>query len=261
MSENGRGGKYVYCIIGRARRESFGPIGIGERGDEVHTISFRDLAAVVSDSPLARYRVSRENALTHQRVIEKVMEDHALLPVRFGTVAGSEAQVPRILKARYDEFQFHLRRVADKSEFGVKAIWKAEAAFGEVVAENPEIQRLRASLEGMPAEKTHYQRIDLGRMVERALEAKRQSEGERIVSLLKRHSVDWRINRNLHERMVVNAAFLVDKTQQEAFDEEMGRLDACHGSRMEFRYVGPVPPFNFVEIFIDFDELAVSRAS
>ena len=31
-------GKYIYCIIGSSEPRSFGPLGIGGRGDSLHTI-------------------------------------------------------------------------------------------------------------------------------------------------------------------------------------------------------------------------------
>ena len=42
-------GKYVYCIIETAEPRSFGPMGIGGRGDDVYTVRHKGLAAVVKD--------------------------------------------------------------------------------------------------------------------------------------------------------------------------------------------------------------------
>src|SRR5687767_2539710 len=42
-------GKYVYCVIQSAEPLKFGAVGIGEAGSEIHTVHYRDLAAVVSD--------------------------------------------------------------------------------------------------------------------------------------------------------------------------------------------------------------------
>ena len=40
-------GKYVYCIIETNEPRSFGPMGIGGRGDDVYTVHHKGLAAVV----------------------------------------------------------------------------------------------------------------------------------------------------------------------------------------------------------------------
>src|SRR5262245_803103 len=41
-------GKYVYCIIRAGQGLKFGPIGIGTEPAEVHTVNFKEIAAVVS---------------------------------------------------------------------------------------------------------------------------------------------------------------------------------------------------------------------
>src|SRR6266480_5198205 len=48
-------GVYVYCIIEASEPRTFGKIGIGGRGDDVYTIHYRDLAAVVSQAALQVY--------------------------------------------------------------------------------------------------------------------------------------------------------------------------------------------------------------
>ena len=53
-------GKYVYCIIETNEPRSFGPMGIGGRGDDVYTVRHKGLAAVVSNTPLVVYDPTRE---------------------------------------------------------------------------------------------------------------------------------------------------------------------------------------------------------
>ena len=88
-------GKYIYCVMESGGPQSFGPFGIGGRGDQLHTICFNGVAALVSDAPLGKYRVSRENSLAHEKAIETVMAEYAALPVRFATVAEDEEMVRR----------------------------------------------------------------------------------------------------------------------------------------------------------------------
>ncbi len=51
----GSSGVYVYCIIECGEPRTFGKIGIGARGDDVFTVHYRDLAAVVSRAALQVY--------------------------------------------------------------------------------------------------------------------------------------------------------------------------------------------------------------
>src|SRR5215831_16608377 len=79
-------GRYVYCIIRANQQLKFGAIGMDEQWPEVYTINFKDMAAVVSDIPLAPLDSTRENVLAHERVNETVMRDHTVIPMSFGTM-------------------------------------------------------------------------------------------------------------------------------------------------------------------------------
>src|SRR5205823_2981368 len=61
-------GKYVYCIIESSETLRFGPLGIGADPADVHTINYKDIAAVVSDTPIEVHDPTRENVLAHERV-------------------------------------------------------------------------------------------------------------------------------------------------------------------------------------------------
>ena len=74
-------GKYVYCIIKSTESRSFGSIGIGGRGDEVYTVHYEGLAAVVSDTPLVVYDPTRDNVFAHEQINETVMREFTVLPM------------------------------------------------------------------------------------------------------------------------------------------------------------------------------------
>jgi hypothetical protein len=79
-------GKYVYCIIRSNEPLRFGPLGIGSDPADVHTINYKDIAAVVSDTPIEVHDPTRENVLAHERVNERVMRKFTVIPMSFGTV-------------------------------------------------------------------------------------------------------------------------------------------------------------------------------
>jgi hypothetical protein len=54
--------------------------------------------------------------------------------------------------------------------------------------------------------------------------------------------------------MVLNAAFLLSRANGPAMDEAVKRLDEEFRDRLMFKYVGPVPPYNFVNIVVNLKE-------
>ena len=248
-------GKYIYCIAGAGQERSFGHIGIGGRGDEVHTVCYEDLAAVVSDTPINKYVVNGENPKAHQRVIEEVMREYTVLPARFCTIAeppeASEKIKQRLLKERYAEFKGLLREMDNKVELGVKAFWEdMDAIFGEIVEEHREIRRFKEEIAARPPDQTYYQRMKIGEMVQAALEAKKNKEVGQILRVLRALSTDSRTNATYGDKWILNAAFLVDKSLEKAFDDRMDALSEKYAERIRFKYVGPIPPFNFVEVVV-----------
>lgn len=246
-------GKYVYCLIRSEEPREFTTLGIGERGDIVHTVNFMDLAAVVSNSPVKEYESTRRNMMAHTRVLEEVMKEVTILPVRFGTVAPSEEDVPKLLKRRLGEFHGLLNEMEGKVELGLKALWYEGVIFDEIVKENTAIRRLRDALMGRPPGETYYDRIRLGEMVEAAMWKKRDEDAEKTLILLLPIVRQTRANKIISDRMILNAAFLVDKEREAEFDQAVEKLDQEMGHRIIFKYVGPVPPYNFVNIVVTWE--------
>lgn len=248
-------GRYLYAIITCPEAREFKARGIGERGDPVYTINHRRLAAVVSDSPIIEYDNSRRNMMAHAVVLEEVMEDFDLLPVRFGTVAPNTGIVKeRLLEQRYSELTQLLGQMEGRMEFGLKAFWYEGAVFDEVIEENETVRKLRDSLAGKPAEETYFERIQLGEAVEKALNDKRMSDEDMILSRIRPFVRKTKTNKIISERMVLNAAFLADRAKEAEIDAAVQELDEEYGKRLMFKYVGPVAPYNFVNIVIDWAE-------
>lgn len=253
--------KYLYCIIECPQERTFeGISGIGG-ADLVHTVVLKDLACVVSASPDTRYESTRQNLLAHEKVIERVMQEFTVLPIRFGTVTGNNGNSPvedirhKLLERKFQEFQHLFREMDNRVELGFKALWRDEKAiFEEIVAENSEIHKLRDSLKGRSPESTHLQRMRLGEMVQAALHRKRDQEAKLLLSHLHPLADRVRENKLIMDRMVLNAAFLVSKEREGDFDGVVRRLDEELGDRMVFKYTGPNPPFNFCEIVVSWEE-------
>jgi len=252
-------GKYLYCIIPCQEERTFDTIAIGGEGGVVHTVPHNGLAAVVSNSLVTQYESTRQNMVTHEKVLETVMKEFTLLPVRFGTVTDSTSpmqDIQKLLSSRFNEFQKLLGDMGGKVELGLKAFWRDEKTiFEEVVTENTDIRRLRNSLAGKSPEATHFDRIRLGEMVKEALNRKRAREATRILQPLRRVAHSVRENEALGDRMVVNAAFLVNKSKEPEFDQVVSKLDEQLSERLVLKYIGLAPPYNFVNIVVDWKEL------
>jgi len=48
--------------------------------------------------------------------------------------------------------------------------------------------------------------------------------------------------------MIMNAAFLIQRERETDFDAAVNKIAKKFGDRLNFKYTGPWPPYNFVNI-------------
>ena len=241
-----RSGKYVYCIIKANSPRAFGAIGIGTEPTEVTTIHYRDLAAVVSDAPPEIIDSTRENVLAHERVNETVMRDFTVIPMSFGTVFKTRDDTVELLRSAADAFGEVLNKMQNKLEFGLKVLWDREQAIRRIEEEDENISRLKQELSTQRGP-TYFARMQYGRLVDAALESHSERYVARILEELRDVSVASRMNKPIGDKMIMNAAFLISRDRESAFDSRIKAV-ASKLDHLLFKYTGPWPPYNFVNI-------------
>lgn len=241
-------GRYVYCIIRTDTPRNFGPIGIGGRRDDVYTVHYREFAALVSNCPLVIFDPTRENALAHEHVNEVVMKEFTVLPMSFGTVFRTEDDIRAFLKGTYDALVEVLEKMEGKIEFGLKVNWDKDRIIRELEHENEEVRRLKQEIESNQSGSTYFAKMQLGRVVESALQAKADTYVAEIYEALRNAAVASRSNKPIGDKMILNAAFLVDRDKTKTFDEQISEIAKRYENKLSFLYTGPWPPYNFVNI-------------
>src|SRR6266478_5188133 len=194
-------GKYVYCIIQASDPLRFGPLGIGAEPAEVHTVHYKDIAAVVSDTPIEVPDATRENVLAHERVNENVMRSHTVIPMSFGTVFKTPQDIVELLRGAYDAFNDVLHKMQDKLEFGLKLLWDRDVAVREVEKEDEEVRRLKNEIASQKGS-TYFARMQYGRLLDAALQARSERYLNEIVDQLRDVSVAYRANKPIGDKMI-----------------------------------------------------------
>lgn len=239
-------GRYVYCIVRSDQPLTFGSIGIGEEPAPVYTVRCDDLSAIVSDTPLGVLDPTRDNVLAHQRVNETVMREYTVLPMSFGTMFKTRDDVIAFLKSAYRAFSDVLDKMENKLEFGLKVLWDREAVIRDIEEQDEDIHRLKNEIAAQKGS-TYFARMQYGRLIDAALQATSERYVGEIFDRLRDVSVAARANKPIGDRMILNAAFLVTRDTEEAFDGRVKELGAAH-DKLTFKYTGPWPPYNFVNI-------------
>ncbi len=244
-------GQYIYAIIKTDRDADFGAISIGKEKTNVYTVTWEGLGAVISDSPVQQYPVTRANTIAHQHVMETIMPSYPMLPVRFGTVSeGVDLIREKLLSERKAELMETLAYMEDKVELGLKGIWKEmKPVFDGILSRNSEISRFRDRLLKRRGGAQRDQ-MRLGEMVKDALQTLKEDREKELLRNLDGLWIEKKLNNHFGDQMILNAAFLVKKENENLFDDAVETISDTYGEEMTFKYVGPVPPCNFVEIVV-----------
>jgi hypothetical protein len=169
--------------------------------------------------------------------------------MRFGVVMEDPEEVRRRLLSEHDDdLRDQLDSFAGKVEVNLRALYDETALMRQVVREVPEIQRLRDALRGQPEDATYFERIRLGELVAQAVERTREVDARSIVEALAPVAERISVGDPAHERVALNASFLVQREGLDAFDQVLEQLAAERADRMRFKYTGPLPPHSFVEL-------------
>jgi hypothetical protein len=239
---------YVYGVTRAGATERLPGEGID--GQIVEVATHDGLAALVSDAPSVPVKASRRNLMAHSRVLQSVIAETCVLPMQFGLVMPSrDAVASELLEPSRDLLLEHLSVLEPYVELDVRGLSAETELLQTVVAERPDIARLRASIEGRPVESTYPESIRLGELVAHAVADKRAAIGDRILTQLEPLSAAARQGELLHEQMVANVAFLVERERVGEFDEAVAALGReLTNPEVRVRYLGPLPPHNFVDL-------------
>jgi hypothetical protein len=237
---------------------NFGSIGIGGVGEQVYTVNYVDIAAVVSKTPVAIFDPTRENALAHEHVIETVMKNHTIIPMSFGTVFRTDDDIREVLKGIYSSVKDVLEQMVGKLEFGLKVNWDRDQIIEELMEQDAEIRRFHREIIRKQLQSTYFARMQLGRMIDKALAERSIQYVREIYEALRICCVASRDNQPIGDKMIMNAAFLVERERESEFDRVVNKIARKYGKRLKFKYTGPWPPYNFVNIRLKLERVTAS---
>jgi hypothetical protein len=179
-------------------------------------LMFRDLAALITPTPVARIKLGTDEVARHREVIDTVFMQRSVLPAPPGTVFRSREMVTRWLELHY--------------------VTLVEAL---------------AFVEGRAGARVHVQLRDLAVVpAGQTVEAAADLDAIAAVSfrLLRRYAAGWAALRPQRETgLAASASFLVDRERWELFEEVVGNEER-RTPELRYKLTGPWPPYDFVKM-------------
>jgi hypothetical protein len=246
-----RQGEYIYGVVEESQPRKFSFPGVGEA--EVYTINHQRIAAVASDTEFSEIDPTRRNVHAHTVVQDELLKEYTLLPMGFGMIATSEDEVQGLLENNYQDLISELNRLAGRIEVELKVFWNQESIMKELqLVGRHELATVRAKLDAAtsPLEKRNLL-VEVGKLVERIALNWKAKYADLVYGILKELSYDTRVNNPSGVNNLLNASFLIERSQESEFKEQVYKLDSEFQGKVNFKYVGPLPPYNFVDLRLE----------
>jgi len=236
---------------------------------EVHTIAFNKVTAIVSEKTVVDYQQLGTKTLAtllidHQRTIESVMNMGfpTIIPMRFGTFANNNTEVIDLLEKGHDLLIETFEKTINLIEVDVVAMWADFSIILAEIAANPKVVELKNKIENSATTINDTEKIAVGYLVSKLLDGKKAEYSELIEETLKQYCLSTKKHEVMNDQMVSNTAFLLNKNQQESFENALDQLDETLKGKINFKLVGPLPYYSFYTIEVKdlhFDEIDLAR--
>lgn len=239
-------GVYVFCAIREREPKQFGKVMLNGQENIVYTIHYENVAILVSKVK-GEVLPERNNLLIHQEINSKVMRDYSVIPFSFGNVFHSEEDILLITKHMHGEFEKLFSEIENKLEVGLKVIakkeWIEEEMKKDLVLSEWKDDKKASSDPG-----TFYDQIRVGELAQNFVFRLQQEVENEIYHPLLEIAEAGKQNKTIPGKILLNAAYLIDCKNELDFDQRVNDLFEIWKERVEFKYTGPWPPYNFINI-------------
>jgi hypothetical protein len=249
---------YVYAIADRPQEPL--PSQLGQHGGALAKIVWRDVTAVVSTFDGLQLSNTADELWRHEEVVEALMSDRAVVPVRFGTLLSSPQRVSDLLCRAYGALVQDIEHVRGQVEIGMRFLTAIEHGPVRGTAavharESGAVARHNGDDPAPPSDGVTPPRSGpgsaylLARLVrERELRDRQRARLELVrgaYELLARHAKASRLNDKPDDRRGTSAAFLVPRDRLGCFREIVGGVANAH-PELALLCTGPWPAYSFV---------------
>jgi hypothetical protein len=247
---------YLYCVVQEHTPLQLAAIK-GLYDAPLKRISTAGLTCIASPTESKEVTFDRASALTHQKVLEQILEHTTMIPIAFGHIVKSESHIKEVLlRQQIAKLKNSLEEIAGTCEIGVKLYWKdIDPVLKNISESHPQIRSLK---------KRHFisrdDQIYAGEIANTELQESRESLQELLLSYLKEYIIEWKNCDLFGDQMITNLACLTKKEHLESIDKAVNTFHDKHmDDSLAIKYVGPAPPFNFVDIRIPSSASNASR--
>lgn len=235
-------------LYGVTAAETPQPEGLtGRSGAPLRQIADHELAVIVSDVDADAPAGSRD-LLAHAHVLEAYVEQATVIPMQFGIALPNDDMVrEQMLENERPGLLEMLEFFDGVVQLTVHAVYDEKPALRELLRRDPDLVALRDRLQSGSGPGHRERQVELGEAVAAGLQQLADEDATLMLDRLEPLAQAMVENEVSGPREVLNAAFLVERDDRREFDAAVGALRELVGGRTRLKYVGPQPPYSFLE--------------
>ncbi|MEH1779200.1 MAG: GvpL/GvpF family gas vesicle protein [Nostoc sp.] len=240
-------GFYIYGILTLPAPQNLNLQGLDQQPVQIKILD--DFAVIYSEAQQERYLASRRNLLSHEKVLEEIMQggDRYLLPVQFGLLVSSwETVSQQLIRPHQEELTQLLAKLSGCREVSVKVFWDTEAEIQGLLAEHPNLKTERDKLVGQPLSMERV--IQIGQVIEQGMNDRKQGIINVFQGTLNSIAIEVVENTPQMDTMIYNSAYLIPWEAESQFSEHVEALDRQFEDRLRIRYNNFTAPYNFARL-------------
>lgn len=216
--------------------------GVGKDGSALRTVSTPTLSAVVSTAPEG-LRAKRRDLAAHEAVLEQLMADGAVLPMRFGLVGPDDDAVTQALEENVGVYTERLKELDGRLEYNLKVTREEEDLLREIIATDDQVRQLNEQTREQPD--AHDAKVRLGELISQRVTSRQSADSDSIVQNLSAYAVGSSVS-DPTSKHFMNVSFLVERDKAAAFSEAVHQDAEQRGDAYTYYLHGPLPAYSFV---------------
>lgn len=234
----GLGTLYVYGIAAAGVRA---PRATGVAGSPVGLLTESGLCAAVSPAP-ERPRARRRDLLAHQAVLEELVAQGPVLPMRFAVLTPRPDTLRAQLRSDAARLKRQLDDIAGCVELNVKGTVVADC-LAELVRRDEQLRTLALRARRRPG---YDADVRLGEALAKAVRREARRAAREVLARLTPLAVRT-ADGPLDDGRVLSTSFLVRADDEPGFRREVAARARAHRDRLALGVTGPLPCYSFVE--------------
>lgn len=188
----------------------------------------------------------------HEGVIQQLMEETTVLPVKFATIFSQKNSLYALLQANKEKYATNFEKLRNKEEWGVKIFNISDDTWLLQNTDDQEILAMQEAIDIASPGKAFLMKKKLTSLVNAKKNLLYKKAGNELYKNLKIHTVES-IQKSIlpaqrsTEKMMLNAVFLLEKEEVPTWVQQIENMEAMMGNKtLDINVTGPWPPYHFM---------------